>query len=84
MVPTAEYSCDGETREQRASFLLKCIDNANPFAEEDPEDWILTCEEVTIRLFCEKIKGFKLWGKRMTGFIPCSEAKTEKEKQACQ
>lgn len=82
-IPMAEYQCDLENQEKRASFLLQCIENANPLEEESPEDWILACEEVTTRLYCKRVKGFRLWGSTMTGFIPCTQAQTEEEKAAC-
>lgn len=83
IVVTSEYQCNKDTLEQRASFTLDCIKNANPMSDEDPEDWIAVCEETSIRTYCEKVKGFFTWGLSPTGFKACSEAKTKEEIKAC-
>lgn len=42
-----------KVREQQASFINQCITNANPKSDEEPEDWIRSCEKMSERL-CER------------------------------
>ncbi len=47
-----EHYCDPETSNIRADFILKCIKNANPKSDEEPEDWIIKCEDIAERTLC--------------------------------
>ena len=44
--------CDSVTIPVRHEFILECIKNGNPLADEEPEDWLTECEEIAIRLYC--------------------------------
>lgn len=47
--------CTTESKEERAHFILQCIENANPKSDEEPEDWIVKCEDISTRTFCKEI-----------------------------
>lgn len=83
VIPLESYDCPDVVQNNRASFILECIKNGNPQADEDPEDWIPLCEEMSIHLYCHKVQGFRIWGTQSSGFIPCSQAKTPLEKKIC-
>lgn len=47
---TTSYSlCD---KKQQSEFILDCIKNANPKSDEEPEDWIYMCKNMSLDLFC--------------------------------
>lgn len=46
------YDCPNDNTEQRVDFILKCIENANPKSDEEPEDWIYMCENMALKAFC--------------------------------
>jgi hypothetical protein len=45
---------DPSLKEKAAAFILKCIENANPKSDEEPEDWIHKCRD-----FAEDVYGFQ-------------------------
>ena len=47
--------CKEESSERRADFILKCISNANPLSDEEPEDWITQCKYMAEETFCPSI-----------------------------
>lgn len=49
-----DWDCNKSTTEERANFTLQCISNANPKSDEEPEDWILMCEDIANRLYCKE------------------------------
>ncbi len=51
--------CSFKTTEKRAGFILKCVENANPVSDEEPEDWIKKCQEMAEDTYCPK-KTFKI------------------------
>lgn len=52
---TTRVVCDKSTVDNRANFTLKCIENANPRSDEEPEDWIYKCENMAKELYCEDV-----------------------------
>lgn len=46
--------CQSDTSDQRADFILKCIQYGNPKADEEPEDWIGMCQDMAEDTLCEK------------------------------
>lgn len=82
-IPMTNYDCPETLRAEQAEFILSCIKNGNPLSDEAPEDWIPLCEEIGKRLFCKEVKGFRAWGSQPSGFVPCDQAKTPVEQQAC-
>lgn len=46
--------CEPETIEARANFILQCIKNANPISDEEPEDWITKCQDMSQGTYCPK------------------------------
>lgn len=57
-----EYAnvCYSRTLETRSDFILKCIKNANPMSDEEPEDYIRECKNTATDLYCET-KKFKIF-----------------------
>jgi len=49
-----EFYCETDTKKERASFILECLNNANPKSDEEPEDWIHECEDMSNELYCEE------------------------------
>lgn len=47
--------CEESTVEKRASFILQCIENANPKSDEEPEDWITDCRYMAEATYCKKV-----------------------------
>jgi len=47
------FFCEKETRKERSEFILKCIENANPKSDEEPEDWIKDCQKIAEETICE-------------------------------
>lgn len=45
--------CPESSRQERDRFVLKCIENANPRSDEEPEDWIELCGEMGKDIHCE-------------------------------
>ena len=52
----SEYECAKDVVQTKADFTLKCLSNANPKSDEEPEDWILYCEDMAKRNFCAEVK----------------------------
>jgi len=46
-------SCTEESKSDRASFILQCIQNANPKSDEEPEGWIKICQKMAEDTLCE-------------------------------
>ena len=62
------FLCDSTTEDARSKFILDCIKNGNPNSDEEPEDWIPICENISKELHCSK--GFEritFVGLRVTG-----------------
>ena len=47
-----EKICNKNTVNKRKDFILNCIKNANPKSDEEPEDWIYICENISKNVFC--------------------------------
>ncbi len=52
-VERSRLICQEETKKPRADFILKCIGNANPKSDEEPEDWIYKCKVMAEETFCD-------------------------------
>jgi len=52
-IQTVCKQCD-IAKEERASFILDCLKNANPKSDEEPEDWISLCEDMAEDIYCKK------------------------------
>ncbi len=57
-VKTRQFSdirtiCHDSSIENRKNFILECIKNANPYSDEEPEDWIGKCERFSKNLYCK-------------------------------
>lgn len=50
------HHCTEETKQDRAEFILTCIENANPKSDEEPEDWITDCKWMAEQTLCKKEK----------------------------
>jgi hypothetical protein len=48
-----DITCDNE---KRASFVLECIKNGNPMSDEEPEDLVAECQNVSYSMFCSEEK----------------------------
>jgi hypothetical protein len=88
--PTSYQDCAEANVEQRAQFILKCIESANPKSDEEPEDWILLCNQMARDTYCREIRGFfhSVWINRAAGWRgmsrrPCTEAETPGELAIC-
>lgn len=55
-------NCD---KQKQAEFILKCIENANPKSDEEPEDWITICQAMSEDLFCTISKRATYWENNM-------------------
>jgi len=53
---TTEYDCDKGVAQKKSGFILQCLSNANPRSDEEPEDWILYCEDMAKRTFCAAVE----------------------------
>jgi len=51
-----EYDCDKGVAQKKSGFILQCLSNANPRSDEEPEDWILYCEDMAKRTFCATVE----------------------------
>ena len=90
VIQTEYFVCSDDTVEDRAQFVLECIENANPKSDEEPEDWIGICQRMADSNYCKKEHGF--YHRIGTGFIdpyrnthsePCSKADIPEEKEIC-
>ena len=50
-----ETYCQMDSSEARSKFILQCIKNANPQSDEEPEDWILKCQDMAEETLCPVI-----------------------------
>lgn len=55
-----DHYCTADSESKRADFSLKCIKNANPMSDEEPEDWIWECHRMSVSTFCPKITLVKM------------------------
>jgi len=39
-------------KKEQSVFILDCIKNANPKSDEEPEDWIYMCKNMSLDLYC--------------------------------
>ena len=53
VITRVDKVCDKETVDKRASFILECLNNANPKSDEEPEDWIYMCRRMAEKTYCE-------------------------------
>lgn len=59
------WSISDSLRVEQRVWVLNCIEKANPKSNEEPEDWIEECEDVSIRLYGDLIGPKNSdWGKR--------------------
>lgn len=54
VIQKMEFYCESDTKRERATFILMCLNNANPKSDEEPEDWIHQCEDMSNELYCEE------------------------------
>ena len=47
--------CDKEQSAKLTEWVQKCIADANPQSDEDPEDWIRECKRTGIELLCPMV-----------------------------
>lgn len=76
------YECGDDSRELRAEFILGCLENANPRSDEEPEDWVLLCEQMANRAYCTQTLGFSS-EKTRSETLPCSMAFTYHQRELC-
>ena len=80
-----------EVTDKLATFIVECTAAATAEgSDEDPEDWVLQCEETGNRIYCDRVKGFyrivrhsHFNGLDMTGTLPCLEARLPDERAIC-
>jgi len=48
----SDHYCYQNSADSRASFILQCINNANPRSDEEPEDWIRQCQIMAEETLC--------------------------------
>ena len=80
--------CKDKTMKSRRTFILKCIKNANPKSDEDPEDWIMLCNTMALDIYCKTKTqhSFKLItysGESLSPWIDRSKAKLVRQKKVC-
>ncbi len=63
-----EYDCNTSTAQDRAEFILDCLEAGNPKSDEEPEDWIPLCMRKADQLFCKKRKFVVTETKKVGGF----------------
>lgn len=51
------YCTEKADRQGYSESFLKCVFNANPKSDEEPEDWIPKCAEYTREAWCPLVKG---------------------------
>jgi hypothetical protein len=56
-----EPDCSEVESEPRASFILACLQNANPKSDEEPEDWIRQCETMAENAYCPQKEFIKTY-----------------------
>lgn len=42
--------CD--TSQEQREWVSNCVRDANPKSDEEPEDWIRECYEMSVKLYC--------------------------------
>ena len=50
----SKHHCTPETAQQRADFILRCVEGANPKSDEEPEDWIGQCQHMAEETLCTR------------------------------
>jgi len=50
----SRHHCTPNTAQQRADFILRCVEGANPKSDEEPEDWIRHCQYMAEQTLCDK------------------------------
>lgn len=50
----SRHHCTLETAQQRADFILRCVEAANPKSDEEPEDWIRHCQYMAEQTLCSR------------------------------
>lgn len=81
---TYTYQCSTpEESKKLATWILKCIKDANPQSDEEPEDWISQCERTGKRILCEKTPAveYKRCASCRWNTVPCTRI-TEPHLQA--
>lgn len=48
---TACFTVPDSLHVAQRQFILDCIEKANPKSDEEPEDWIMACEQTSYRVF---------------------------------
>lgn len=48
----SKHHCTPDTAQQRADFILRCVEGANPKSDEEPEDWIRHCQYMAEETLC--------------------------------
>ena len=54
IIHSMHFVCEKGTINQRSSFILQCIANANPKSDEETEDWIRFCPLMADQIYCDK------------------------------
>jgi hypothetical protein len=65
--------CDPSTTEKRASFILDCIERANPKSDEEPEDWLYYCQRFATDLYCPLVPAFRVASKKSRDCVDAAE-----------
>lgn len=75
-------------KKDQSVFILDCIKNANPKSDEEPEDWIYMCKNMSLDLFCtvSRTPVYYTWGSVFSDDISCkcSECKDENAIKYCE
>ena len=71
------YFVPEEKKDAQRAWILECIEKANPRSDEEPEDWIVQCEDTSLRLYGNllrvkytdrsqnvRIDSLEVWGER--------------------
>jgi hypothetical protein len=80
-----EYECPPEKNDQVAAWVLKCIEVANPKADEEPEDWIRQCEKTAKSTLCDQ-QPFLTYTECMRcpwSTVPCTDVQEAWLKEFC-
>ena len=81
--PTTITKCSDSVTESIARFTLKCIENANPKSDEEPEDWINVCKDMAESTYCKKVPAVTRWTGSARLTVNCDNVTTDYQKNIC-
>lgn len=82
--PTTSYVCSApEDKQALAAWVSKCIAEANPQSDEEPEDWIRECARVGPELVCPLQRAVRYLGGANWTSISCKDAVQEHHVKLC-